>query len=153
MEKIGPIEKIYEAWSAIADGRIEMHEDENYAWVDSSDRSKYYEVSWEDNVYGSSDSATYWQGYAGYPVLAVWMKRGKLSCLKEELLEELKGIAWKELNDKYKRDYTKAAEEALKNAAHKAEITDAAEKTYEEIKALDISVRRGRIRHKKENAQ
>ena len=28
MEKLPPIEKVYEAWSAVADGRVELHPDE-----------------------------------------------------------------------------------------------------------------------------
>ncbi len=27
MEKLPPIEKVYEAWSAVADGRVELHPD------------------------------------------------------------------------------------------------------------------------------
>ena len=76
LEKTGPIEKIYEAYTAIADDRITMHED--HAEVFSSDRSKSYTVSWKDNAYSSDDSATYWQGYPGYPVIAVLMLQGRL---------------------------------------------------------------------------
>ena len=74
MNKLPPIEKIYEAYSAIADNRIALHE--NYAAVLSSDKSKEYTVGWNGNVYTSDDNATYWQGYAGYPVIAVLMEAG-----------------------------------------------------------------------------
>ena len=63
MQKLPPIEKIYEAYSAIVDGRIALFE--NYATVLSSNREKEYTVTWENDVYSANDNATYWQGYAG----------------------------------------------------------------------------------------
>lgn len=78
MEKLPPLQKIYEAWSALADGRVEMGEDT--ADVASSNGAKHYTVSWTEDTYSSNDNASYWQGYAGYPVLAVLMKQGKLPC-------------------------------------------------------------------------
>lgn len=42
LNKLPPIEKIYEAYSAIADNRITLYED--YAIVYSSNRSKEYTV-------------------------------------------------------------------------------------------------------------
>ena len=59
--KIPPIEKIHEAYSAIVDERIKMSENE--AIVMSSDLSKNYLVTWEENTYKSNDNASYWQGY------------------------------------------------------------------------------------------
>jgi hypothetical protein len=74
--KMPPKEKILEAYSAIADRRIDMHE--NSAEVHSSDASKTYLVEWEGDTFASSDPATYWQSYPGYPVLAVLLKQGRL---------------------------------------------------------------------------
>ena len=62
-----PKEKVYEAFSAIADGRVNMKED--HAEVTSSNGDKTYEVQWRDNMAASSDPATYWQGYPGYPLI------------------------------------------------------------------------------------
>ncbi len=76
MEKNPPIEKIYEAYSAIADGRVTLCVGE--AAVRSSNGQKEYLVTWDDRVYTSNDSATYWQGYAGYPVIAVLLLQGEL---------------------------------------------------------------------------
>lgn len=42
MEKLPPLQKVYEAWSALADGRVEMGEDE--ATVTSSNGAKHYTV-------------------------------------------------------------------------------------------------------------
>ena len=73
MEKMPPVEKIYEAWSAVADGRVTIDDAARKATVVSSDRTREYTVSWSDDgsVYNSNDNATYWRGYAGYPVIAV----------------------------------------------------------------------------------
>ena len=79
--KMPPIEKIHEAYSAIADGRITIKEEE--AEVVSSDLSKIYVVRWKDGVYSSNDNASYWKGYAGYPIIAVLMLQKKLSLDKE----------------------------------------------------------------------
>ena len=43
MEKLPPLQKVYEAWSSLADGRVEMGEDE--ATVTSSNGAKHYTVS------------------------------------------------------------------------------------------------------------
>ena len=74
--KVPPIEKIHEAYSAIADERVALKENE--AEVKSSDLSKKYLVTWKDDTYSSNDNASYWQGYIGYPVIAVLMLQGKL---------------------------------------------------------------------------
>ena len=64
MEKLPPIEKVYEAWSAVADGRVALHPDERRAAIASSNGAKTYTVAWNENgsTYSSNDNATYWQG-------------------------------------------------------------------------------------------
>ena len=47
MEKLPPIEKIYEAYSALADQRVSMGE--GTAAVTSSDGAKKYRVEWQDD--------------------------------------------------------------------------------------------------------
>lgn len=69
MQKLPPIEKFYEAYSALADKRVTV--EGSSAIVTSSDKTKTYKVEWQDNTYSSTDNATLWQGYAGYPVLSV----------------------------------------------------------------------------------
>ncbi len=150
LKKNPPFEKVYEAFSAVADNRIEMSGD--YALISSSDLSKIYEVSWKDDVYASSDNATYWQGYPGYPVIAVLMLQGKLN-LPEEAYE-LKDIPWKQLNEKYKRNYAEAADEALRMCAEKGsnieKIKNAAQNVYDELIGLSIKVKRGKNNHSAE---
>lgn len=140
MIKLPPIAKIYEAYTCIADGRIEMNE--NAAVVSSSDGKKKYTIKWKDNDYASNDNATFWQGYPGYPVLAVLMLQNKLNYNKE-IVNLFSNINWHALNEKHKRDYDAAVEEVL-NEIHydTAIIKEEVNKIYEEIKNLNINIKR-----------
>jgi hypothetical protein len=147
MERIPPIEKIHEAYSAIADDRIVMGE--KSADVLSSDHSKKYLVTWQNGVYTSNDSASYWQGYAGYPMLAVLMLQGKLT-LERAIADHFKGINWKKLNAAHKVKYAEAVNLILDNLQQNGVDSDAinveVEKVYEEIKTLDIKCKRSSVR-------
>ena len=63
MKKLPPIEKIYEAYSAVADNRVMMPTPEEglllgetgEAIVRSSDGSRSYTVTWHDDTYTSND--------------------------------------------------------------------------------------------------
>ncbi|MBQ7993500.1 MAG: hypothetical protein IJ252_10785 [Solobacterium sp.] len=137
--KMPPKEKILEAYSAIADKRIEMHE--NSAEVHSSDASKTYLVEWDGDTFASSDPATYWQSYPGYPVLAVLLKQGRLP-LDEELIQPMAGIPWKKLNDAHKRDYAAAAEEAMKDIENKEAVLKLAEEGNRALETLNLTLKR-----------
>ncbi len=147
MNKLPPIEKIPEAYSAIADHRIEMSE--NAAFVDSSDKAKRYTVTWNDDLYTSNDNASIWQGYAGYPMIAVLMMQGKLP-FDKTIASHFKGINWKALNTKHKNKYDKAVAEILDSLKEKGVDTDAINaeinKVYDSIRTLDISTRRSGIK-------
>ena len=139
-DKLGPKEKIYEAYSALADGRVKPEEDK--ASVSSSDGKKTYTIRWKDNVYVSDDNATYWQGYPGYPVIAVMMLKGELPYDKK-ISELFKDVNWHELNNKYKRDYAKAVKEVIDELKlNEDEINKEVEKVYEQLKEADIIIRR-----------
>ena len=144
MVKLPPIEKIYEAYSAIADKRVILGE--NAAKVLSSDRQKEYIVTFNENTYTSTDSATYWQAYAGYPVIAVLMMQGILP-LSMSTSAMFSGINWKRLNDLYKRDYKKAADSVFDDfnctKDEKAAVRAEANRVFDAIKALDITLKRG----------
>lgn len=142
-----PLEKIYEAWSALADGRVTLAENE--ARVTSSDRRKEYLVRWKGDEYSSNDSATYWQGYAGYPVIAALLLQGRLPW-KKETAALFAGINWTELNARHKRDYARAADEILKrleaeNADLEAVKSEAAA-VHAALAALPLTIRRGPLR-------
>ena len=143
MNKLPPIEKIYEAYSAIADGRVTF-QDSDAAAVLSSDGTKQYTVAWRDSLYTSNDSATYWAGYPGYPVLAVWMLQGILP-LNREIAAGFADINWNEANRKYKRNYAKAADAVMEEKGlDKAAARKEAERVYEALKQFEYTVGRGK---------
>lgn len=141
MNKLPPIEKIYEAYTTIADHRIELQE--NMARVKSSDGKKVYTVEWQNKLYSSTDNATYWQGYAGYPVISVLVLKGQLQA-DMNIINQFSDVNWNELNKKHKRDYRKALLEVFE-MKHFTEIQihEIEEKTvnlFEQLKTLDILV-------------
>ena len=139
MEKLPPLQKVYEAWSALADGRVETGDQE--ASVTSSNGAKRYTVTWDGDVYASNDSASYWQGYAGYPVLAVMMKEERLP-YDRELAEKLSGVDWNVLNKKHKRDYQAAAEAAGFTPEEKARAQADAENILKTLSQLPLQIKR-----------
>jgi hypothetical protein len=106
-----PIEKMYEAFSAIADGRVELKSD-TQATVTSSDRSKQYTITWIGNEFKSNDNATYWQGYIGYPIVAVLVALGKIKC-DTKIMQHMAGLNWKAINKQHKSNYKEAVEHVL----------------------------------------
>jgi hypothetical protein len=110
--KIPPIIKIYEAFGAIADGRIKV--DGNNATVESSSGNKNYTVIYkpESSAISANDNGSYWQGYLGYPTIAYLISVGIITC-EAELMNLLAGIAWKDVNLELKNDYQKVVNSVL----------------------------------------
>lgn len=144
MKKLPPIQKILEAYTAIVDNHV--HLAANQAEVISSNEDKTYTVSWDNDVYRSNDNATYWQGYAGYPVIAVLMLQGKLP-FNQKLANNFKLVDWNEINAKYKRNYEKAAAEVIKEKGlEENKVVAELEKVYTDLKELPITIKRGSLR-------
>ena len=147
MQKLPPIEKIYEAYGALADGRVHMQQAQ--AEVLSSGRDKSYTVTWQGGTYTANDNATYWQGYAGYPVLAVLLLQGRLP-LQVEHLPYFAGIDWAHRNARYKANYAQMMQELLQElqaqGAPCSAISQQAQTVYESLAALKITVKRGKNR-------
>ena len=103
--KMPPPIKIYEALGAIGDGRVRL-EDERRALVTSSEGDKTYqvEIGGDGREVSSNDNASYWQGYLGYPAIAVLLLRG-LYRPPANVIDALAGISWKEINRRLKNDY------------------------------------------------
>ena len=70
--KLPPRAKVFEAFTAVADGRVRLT-GPGSATVTSSGGDKTYDVEWSDDgrMVTANDNASYWQGYLGYPILAV----------------------------------------------------------------------------------
>jgi len=113
--KLPPKAKIYEALTAVADGRVNLKGDET-AEVLSSDGTKTYIVEWSADLgqITSNDNASYWQGYIGYPIIAVLMVLGRLD-FDGTVAQALSGIAWKKIESQVRNDYDKAVERVLLN--------------------------------------
>ena len=124
MKKMPPIQKILETYTAIVDKHVELKNNE--ALVTSSNGAKTYTVSCEDNIYHSNDNATYWQGYAGYPIIAVLMLQGKIS-FDQKLADNFASVNWNEVNAKFKRNYAKT----------EYSLTDLGKTLFPVIKAMD----------------
>lgn len=117
--KIPPKAKIYEALSAIADDRVKIIGDTK-AEVISSSGNKTYLIEWSDDFskITSNDNASYWQGYLGYPILAVLLTLDRLQ-YKKEIANHLAGVYWKKINTKYKNDWDRAVEAVLESLREK----------------------------------
>lgn len=134
MKKMPPIAKIYEAFSVLADGRIKL--EENKATITSSNDEKQYTVVWNENEITSNDNATVWQGYPGYPVIAVWLIKNRISYQKD-IIKYFKNINWHEINKQNKRDYQKGIEDIL-NALREDNIDT--EKIEEEVNRIYFAI-------------
>ncbi|MHA1505654.1 MAG: hypothetical protein ACTSR0_00470 [Candidatus Asgardarchaeia archaeon] len=139
--KLPPRVKVMEALGAIADGRIEFPS-ENEAKVRSSDLNKTYTVKFdlEKMEIISNDNGSFYRGYLGYPSIAVLMIKGILPFSKE-IAEGLKGIKWKELNEKYKMYYKTefvAKKIAERRGVSSEEVDSFIKKVIEKIKELKI---------------
>jgi hypothetical protein len=111
--KMPPEAKVYEALSALVDGRVRILAP-GRAEVVSSSGDKIYSVEWSEDGrrISSNDNASTWQGYAGYPIIAVLLATGRISC-DPAVAGPLAGVPWHELNERFKRDYSAAVEGVL----------------------------------------
>lgn len=119
--KLPPRIKIYEALGAVADGRVAVTE--YTAKVSSSGGNKQYDVSFDPatNILSCNDNGSYWQGYVGYPAIAFLMTQ-KILPYDEKLADALKGIAWKEINTKFKNDWNKTEEWIYEETGYNEEL-------------------------------
>ncbi|MGQ4832452.1 MAG: hypothetical protein ACP6IS_00980 [Candidatus Asgardarchaeia archaeon] len=100
--KMPPKIKVLEALGSIADQRIIKIKDGEYKVISSSgDREYKVEVDLENLRINSTDNGSVYKGYLGYPSIAVLMLNQILP-FSEKIATALKGINWKELNEKYK---------------------------------------------------
>lgn len=111
--KLPPRAKVFEAFTAVADGRVRLT-GRGSATVASSGGDKTYDVEWSDDgrTVNANDNASYWQGYLGYPIVAVLLARGELRA-DETAVTAMAGVPWHDLNKRYRRDYEAAVAHVL----------------------------------------
>lgn len=143
--KMPPLIKVYEALGALGDGRV-RERGAGAAEVVSSDRSKTYmvEVSADGREISSNDNASYWQGYLGYPGVAVLLARGLLKA-RGDTARALAGIPWKEINRRLKNDYERTTAEVARIVAERGGDFDKIRAEAESILAAlrELGPRRG----------
>jgi hypothetical protein len=143
--KLPPKEKIYEAFSVLADERYTLVE--NSATISSSDGKKQYSVEWvpaekPDHALKitSNDNASYWQGYMGYPIIAVLMILKKIQ-FNGEIVHHFKDIPWNALNKAGKNDYAAVAAKVLSKIEDRKEvdlITREVENIFHQLEGLKL---------------
>lgn len=128
-----PKAKIYEALSAVADKRVSIVA-AHQAQVTSSAGDKKYLVEWSADAtqIASNDNASYWQGYAGYPIIAVLLALGRLAAA-ENVVRHFAGIHWKALNKEYKNNYDSAVAAVLASLSDKGVDTAEIQRTVDDI--------------------
>jgi hypothetical protein len=140
--KMPPVAKVYEALSALADGRVRITAP-GQAEVVSSAGDKTYTVEWSEDGrrISSNDNASYWQGYAGYPIIAVLLAAGRIA-YDPAIASLLGGVPWHDINERFKRDYDAAVESVLHNVesrgGDRAAILLQVEAIYRQLEALDL---------------
>lgn len=98
---------VYEALGCIADKRIEMNLNDG-AKVYSSSRNKFYNVNFDSktNSIMCNDNTSYYTDTLSYPCIALLLIKGVVR-YNPEFAHWLKDIKWKDINQKFKNDYTK----------------------------------------------
>jgi hypothetical protein len=111
-----PLVKVYEAFTAVAAGRVGVVAP-GQALVTSSNGSRAYDVRWgEDGAsITSNDNGSRWQGYTGYPIIAVLLTQGRLHA-DPALMAPLAGVDWHALNERFKRKYDEVVRHVLDEA-------------------------------------
>lgn len=131
--------KMYEALGAVVDNRIEVSG--NIGKCYSSSRNKYYDITFdpESNSIMSNDNTSYWTGELGYPAIAFLLKSGMLE-YRTNLAELLKGIAWKDINQKFKNDFDDALEHILRDmeTEDKKKLDDYTQLLVTQVKKLNL---------------
>lgn len=141
--KMPPKIKVYEALTAIANNSVGI--ENNTAVVYSSNKSKFYNLEWDERGYSSNDNATFYQGYPGYPIIAVLLLTNKLS-YDNSILKFFENIDWKKINTKFKSDYEKSIEFVFQNF-NKNDIEfieKEVDQIYNSLEALNIVVKRSK---------
>lgn len=114
---VPPRAKVLEALGAIGDGRVKLAD--NHARVGSSMGDREYTVEFDlaSKRIVADDNGSKYKGYMGYPSVAVLMLKGLLP-FDERLAEALKGIPWKDWNEKFKNYWRTEIETKKKLAEH-----------------------------------
>jgi hypothetical protein len=141
--KTPPTIKIYEALGCIADERITKENNEIHVY--SSSKNKFYTIQYseKENAIMSNDNGSYWIGYLGYPSIAYLMHIKKIQ-YNENFTNPLKGIKWKDINQKFKNDFLKTEKHVrnsiLLQGINLKEFDNEIKNIMNQIKKLDLNL-------------
>jgi hypothetical protein len=89
----------------------------------------------------SNDNASYWQGYAGYPIIAVLLATGRIP-YDPTVAGLLAGVPWHDLNERFRRDYEAAVANVLEDVEHRggdrAAVKRQVEAIYRALESLGL---------------
>lgn len=135
--------KIYEALGSLGDKRLEVSRDEGKLY--SSSRNKFYDIKYdsENMAIMCNDNASYFVGYLGYPAISFLMYKDIIKYDKK-WEEALKDIEWKDINQKFKNDFTKTENYTLEllevRGYSQEEFLGEVDNIYQQIKKLDLNL-------------
>ena len=138
------ISKIYEALTAIADGRFEFTS-ENTAKCYSSSRNKFYEIEYDPATESimANDNTSYYTRSLSYPMVAFLMLKDRIEYPKY-LLDSLKGYKWKDINKQFKNNFDKAVEFVLVDLSEKGQNREKIHQDclaiYEKVKSMEFNM-------------
>jgi hypothetical protein len=112
---------VYEAFTAIVDGRVAKSGEGKYKCFSSSG-NKFYSLILEKEgelfSFMSNDNMAYYRKEFSYPMLAVLILE-KLILVDMQVVNYFEDIFWKEINTRNKNDYMKSVNEVLEGLEEK----------------------------------
>jgi hypothetical protein len=131
------VSRIYEALTIVADGRMELLE-ENNARCYTVSRDRYFKIAFNPNKdkIMSNDDGAFFSNALSAPILAYLFMIGRLTC-ETNVVEMFKDIDWQDLYKQYKNDYNKAIEHVIQKLSEDG--TDI-ELLQNEVKRLDDAI-------------
>ncbi len=143
--KIPILEKIYEAYSAIADNRVKLLADKTL--VTSSDNAKTYTIVFDGETYISNDNMSYFKQTIGYPIIATMMLKNEL-VYNNDVAKLFANINWKKINTEHKNNYVLTASLILDELKNKGEninlIKEETQRVYNQIKLLRFEYKKSK---------
>lgn len=133
---------MYEALGAVADGRVNINGNEGKVVSSKDDKTYVVKFDGKDSIM-ANDNGSYWQGYLGYPSIAFLMKVGKIE-FDRTVANSAKGVAWKDINKKFKRDYDETEKFCLELAEElgvgKEQVKREVDRIYREIEKMNLQM-------------
>ncbi|HAM37712.1 TPA: hypothetical protein DCP42_03295 [Patescibacteria group bacterium] len=136
---------VYEALSAIADERITLNENRDGAKCISTSKGKFYTISYDSQTKSimSNDNMAYYNSRISYPMIAFLMLNGEIE-YGYWILNDLKGIYWKQINQKFKNDFMKAVDFVLVDLDKQGKdielIKKEIERIYKQVRNLKLEM-------------